>query len=368
MNDHLDIVSSEADLGVTPTRGRSSSVVESASDYAFANLAKKMDTLEGTVDKLQKDADKRNKLETSTRLNEKKLEIIALLKVMPSALLTERQRKTNLHTAAKEYMVLSADDKSFQLPENQDLSTLTLTNKRFNTVLTNGYQQIHNSLNKTSWWSYISTDPKITAYRSVKALSPTMSLAVSNDEKALPELANMLDMIGNLTIAFHAISQSSQAEPALQNLLMEVVIEEMAELKKANVAFMGVESKALKALGNALMIMGVAMMIAIAAVMLLPLLGVSMPAVVVSWMATLNATFLVTQAVSAVTTLAASVGVQLSAANATAATAVWVASHVTLFGAATRVLGGPSKFKQQLDQAADDISAAAKESVKSPSM
>ena len=194
------------------------------------------------------------------------------------------------------------------------------------------------------------------------------------------DLQQMVDILSAIIDAYYAIAihrpEQNEAgvesdDDLIQEQIMQVILGEfgkkgtkipgmMDDIIGEESLLLGYEWHELKMLGTILKIAGYVLLALVALTTVLTIVGVTLPALLLSLAVTAQANFIVSQAINAVTTLGAMLGVNLSVGVAAATSTAVFASAVTMFGKAVQVCAGPSQLMLDKNQAASDIADAAR--------
>ena len=294
------------------------------------------------------------------------------------------ETKKQLKTKVKEYMHLLSDmgGHSLEVPNDSEVSHILQLDKALNktkATLNNIYNLITKEPGSESWASSFYPNPKMKPFYSVERLSENPRLKhVTKD--STDDLQQMVDILSAIIDAYYAIAihrpEQNEAgvesdDDLIQEQIMQVILGEfgkkgtkipgmMDDIIGEESLLLGYEWHELKMLGTILKIAGYVLLALVALTTVLTIVGVTLPALLLSLAVTAQANFIVSQAINAVTTLGAMLGVNLSVGVAAATSTAVFASAVTMFGKAVQVCAGPSQLMLDKNQAASDIADAAR--------
>ena len=241
---------------------------------------------------------------------------------------------------------------------------------RLYAVMQSGFEAITTQSANAGMAGYLlgSMEPKKRALSAMRVFSDNAALRLSTAADITKRTKDYEATISLITTLSHAFYMMSYYEPLsdtieiedqrLQKAIILVMETELKALQDNTNSLIGSQNIHLQRLGTLLKVIAVAMMIALIAAAVVSFYGLTLPAVLMSTLAVLHATTLVTYAASLSTSVFATLGIQVSAAQATTAVVLPTATALGLFGSLAHRKGSPSDLRTQVCLAAENIEQA----------
>ncbi len=282
--------------------------------------------------------------------------------------------KNQLKTKVKEYMHLLSDmgGHSLEVPNGPGVSHILQLDKALNKMKAalNSINTSQRDSDSEPRYAFFHPNIKMKPFNSVERLLTTTLRLKDVTKVWTDDLQQMVQIISDITDAYYAIAHhevdDDNTDDLIQEQIRQVIVGEfdkpgmMDDIIGKESRLLGYEWHELKMLGTILKIAGYVLLGLVALATVLTIVDATFPALLLSLAVTAQANFIVSQAINAVTTLGAMLGVNLSVGAAAASSTAVFASAVTMFGKAVQVCAGPSQLMLDKNQAASDIADAAR--------